>query len=178
MLPFLSIIESITLSSNATARTGACATAHAWPEWPRIWRGVSRWGRTSWIVITAAPLLCSMLIAVMGYEAGAAATTTRGDGVPLLLEASRRGGHLWVHFGEPALASRVRLAAAVCTCVCSRGCIETRCAQHRWRWFGYSRAIRESHRKSRGWYPFLAVLDDGVAGAGWELGGGVLRVGV
>src|SRR5579875_2338742 len=32
----------------------------------------------------------------------------RAQGIPTLLEASRRGGHLWVHLTAPTLASQVR----------------------------------------------------------------------
>src|SRR5579871_2790930 len=85
-----------------------------------------------------------------------------GDGVPSLLEASRRGGHLWVHFAQPAQASQVR--AWLLPYAFTYG-IEFYPKQNALGLGGSGSVIRVPlgvHRKSRGWYPFLAVTDNGL----------------
>src|SRR5579875_1583873 len=84
----------------------------------------------------------------------------RGQGIPALLEASRRGGHLCVHFTAPTLASQVRawllpfardygleLYPKQDACVSGPGSL--------------IRLPLGIHRRSRGWYPFLAMAPDG-----------------
>src|SRR5215469_1579075 len=78
-----------------------------------------------------------------------------GQGVPTLLEASRRGGHLWVHLMEPTPAYLVRawlLPAAVAYGV------EFYPKQDVLAPGGSGSLVRLPlgiHRKTRGWYPFL-----------------------
>lgn len=85
-----------------------------------------------------------------------------GDDIPSLLEASRRGGHLWVHFAEPSPASQVRawlLPYALAYAV------ELYPKQDALGAGGSGSVIRVPlgmHRKSRGWYPFLVVVDGGL----------------
>jgi hypothetical protein len=84
----------------------------------------------------------------------------RQDGVPTLVEASRRGGHLWVHLAEPTPAHAVRawllpyaqgygleLYPKQDACVSGPGSL--------------IRLPLGIHRRSRGWYPFLATVADG-----------------
>jgi CHC2 zinc finger len=77
------------------------------------------------------------------------------EGVPTLLEASRRGGHLWVHLVEPTPASVVRawlLPYAVASGV------EFYPKQDLLASGGSGSLIRLPlgvHRQSRGWYPFV-----------------------
>jgi len=83
-------------------------------------------------------------------------------GVPSLLEASRRGGHLWIHFVEPVAASQVR---AWLLPYASEYGVEFYPKQDRLGVGGSGSVIRLPlgvHRKSRGWYPFLAVADSGL----------------
>ena len=84
------------------------------------------------------------------------------DGVPSLLEASRRGGHLWLHFSELAPASQVR--TWLLPYALAYG-VELYPKQDALAAGGAGSVIRVPlgvHRKSRGWYPFLVVMDDGL----------------
>ena len=84
------------------------------------------------------------------------------DGVSSLLEASRRGGHLWVHLAQPTPARWVRtwlLPYAV-----EYG-LELYPKQDMLAPGGSGSLIRLPlgiHRRSRGWYPFLEQVDGGV----------------
>jgi hypothetical protein len=77
------------------------------------------------------------------------------EGVPTLLEASRRGGHLWVHLAEPTSAQVVRawlLPYAVASGV------ELYPKQDWLAPGGSGSLIRLPlgvHQQSRGWYPFV-----------------------
>ncbi len=82
-------------------------------------------------------------------------------GVPTLLEASRRGGHLWLHFVEAAPAWRVR--AWLLPYAEALGA-ELYPKQDTLVPGGSGSLIRLPlgvHRKSRGWYPFLARAASG-----------------
>jgi len=78
-----------------------------------------------------------------------------GQGVPTVLEASRRGGHLWVHLVDPTPAQMVRawlLPSAVAYGV-------ELYPKQGWLAPGGSGSLIRLplgvHRQSRGWYPFL-----------------------
>jgi TOTE conflict system, Archaeo-Eukaryotic Primase domain/CHC2 zinc finger len=77
------------------------------------------------------------------------------EGVPTLLEASRRGGHLWVHLVEPTLASVVR--AWLLPYALTSG-VELYPKQD-WLASGRSGSLIRLplgiHQQSRGWYPFV-----------------------
>jgi len=78
-----------------------------------------------------------------------------GQGVPTVLEASRRGGHLWVHLVNPTPAQVVR--AWLLPYAMSYG-VEFYPKQDRLAPGGSGSLIRLPlgvHRKTRGWYPFL-----------------------
>ena len=82
-------------------------------------------------------------------------------GIPTLLEASRRGGHLWVHLAEPTPAALVR--AWLRPSAVALG-VELYPKQDILLPGGSGSLIRLPlgvHRRSRGWYPFLAVQADG-----------------
>jgi hypothetical protein len=91
------------------------------------------------------------------------AAELRREGVPTLLEASRRGGHLWVHLLEPTPAQVIRswlLPYAVAIGV------ELYPKQDWLSPGGSGSLIRLPlgvHQQSRGWYPFLERLDCGGA---------------
>ena len=77
------------------------------------------------------------------------------SGIPALLEASRRGGHLWLHFVEPTPAWKVR--AWLLPYAQARG-MELYPKQDALLPGGSGSLIRLPlgvHQKSRGWYPFL-----------------------
>jgi TOTE conflict system, Archaeo-Eukaryotic Primase domain/CHC2 zinc finger len=82
-------------------------------------------------------------------------------GIPTMLEASRRGGHLWVHFVEPTPAALVRawlLPSAIALGV------ELYPKQDVLAPGGSGSLIRLPlgvHRQSRGWYPFVQVAEHG-----------------
>jgi len=78
-----------------------------------------------------------------------------GQGVPTVLEASRRGGHLWVHLLEPTPAHVVR--AWLLPYAIAYG-VELYPKQDRLAPGGSGSLVRLPlgvHRQSRGWYPFL-----------------------
>ena len=56
------------------------------------------------IVVTEGKIDSGILILIAALLAGDLAQS----GIPTLLEASRRGGHLWVHLAEPSPAALVR----------------------------------------------------------------------
>jgi len=89
------------------------------------------------------------------------------QGIPTLLEASRRGGHLWVHLARPTLAYAVR--AWLLPYALALG-IELYPKQDVLGPDGACSLIRLPlgiHRQSRGWYPFVVLASDGrVAPAG------------
>jgi hypothetical protein len=77
------------------------------------------------------------------------------QGVPTLLEASRRGGHLWVHLVEPTPAHVVR--AWLLPYAVAHG-VEFYPKQDWLAPFGSGSLIRLPlgvHQQSRGWYPFV-----------------------
>jgi hypothetical protein len=83
------------------------------------------------------------------------------QGIPTVLEASRRGGHLWVHLSEPTPASVVRawlLPSAVAFGV------EFYPKQDRLAPGGSGSLMRLPlgiHRQVRGWYPFVEMTVQG-----------------
>ena len=86
---------------------------------------------------------------------GALAGELGGQGVPTVLEASRRGGHLWVHLREPTPAHVVR--AWLLPFAMAYG-VELYPKQDRLVPGGSGSLVRLPlgiHRQSRGWYPFV-----------------------
>lgn len=82
------------------------------------------------------------------------------QGVSTLLEDSRRGGHLWIHFAAPTPARLVRAWLLLYT---QNGGIELYPKQDMLAPGGWGSLIRVPlgiHRRSRGWYPFLHVTPD------------------
>jgi len=76
-------------------------------------------------------------------------------GIPTILEASRRGGHLWIHFVEPTPASLVRSWLLPYAQFFG---IELYPKQDMRDVDGSGSLLRVPlgvHRRSRGWYPFL-----------------------
>ncbi len=81
--------------------------------------------------------------------------------IPTVLEASRRGGHLWVHFAEPTLAQVVR--AWLLPYALALG-VELYPKQERLGPDGACSLIRLPlglHRRARGWFPFVLMKRDG-----------------
>jgi len=94
-----------------------------------------------------------MLLAVIAHDLAL-------QGVPTLLEDSRRGGHLWIHFAAPTPARFVR---AWLLPYAEDGGLELYPKQDVLGPSGWGSLIRLPlgiHRKSRGWYPFLHVTPD------------------
>lgn len=82
------------------------------------------------------------------------------QGVPTLLEESRRGGHLWIHFAAPTPAAIVR---AWLSPYADDGGLELYPKQDVLTLGGWGSLIRVPlgiHRRSRGWYPFLQVTPE------------------
>ena len=80
-----------------------------------------------------------------------------GQGVPTVLEASRRGGHLWAHLIEPTPAHVVR--AWLLPYAMAYG-VELYPKQDRLAPGGSGSLVRLPlgvHRQSRGWYPFVQL---------------------
>ena len=80
------------------------------------------------------------------------------QGIPTMIEASRRGGHLWVHFAESIPASLVR--AWLLPYAHAFG-MELYPKQDELTVGGSGSLIRLPlgiHQRSRGWYPFVQVL--------------------
>ncbi len=85
------------------------------------------------------------------------------QGIPTMIEASRRGGHLWIHFVEPTPASVVR--AWLLSYAQAFG-MELYPKQDELTVGGSGSLIRLPlgiHQRSGGWYPFVQVLPS------WEL---------
>src|SRR2546421_4668946 len=83
------------------------------------------------------------------------------SGIPTLLEASRRGGHLWVHLAEPTLAQVVR---AWLLPVAQALGVEFYPKQDTLGPDGACSLIRLPlgiHQQARGWFPFVHVNEDG-----------------
>ncbi|HZU65897.1 MAG TPA: CHC2 zinc finger domain-containing protein [Ktedonobacteraceae bacterium] len=83
------------------------------------------------------------------------------SGIPSVLEASRRGGHLWVHLREPTPAALVR--AWLVPSAVALG-VELYPKQDMLAPGGSGSLIRLPlgvHRLSRGWYPFVAMDSSG-----------------
>ena len=83
------------------------------------------------------------------------------QGIPTMLEASRRGGHLWVHLAEPTPACVVR--AWLLPSAQSLG-VEFYPKQDTLGPDGACSLIRLPlgiHRQARGWFPFVEVNEDG-----------------
>jgi hypothetical protein len=82
-------------------------------------------------------------------------------GIPTVLEASRRGGHLWVHLAEPAPAAMVRTWLLPYALALG---VELYPKQDMLAPGGSGSLMRLPlgvHRQSRGWYPFVQVGSDG-----------------
>jgi hypothetical protein len=108
---------------------------------------------------------CTFTVFDVDYEDGLVrlamlADELRQQGIPTLLEASRRGGRLWIHVDAPTSAALVRVwllpfAQAYGMELYPKQ--ETRLG-------GVGSLIRLPlgvHRRSRGWYPFLTIAADG-----------------
>ncbi len=83
------------------------------------------------------------------------------SGIPTLLEASRRGGHLWVHLAEPTSARAVRAWLLPAAHLLG---IELYPKQNTLGPDGACSLIRLPlgiHRQARGWFPFVQVHADG-----------------
>jgi hypothetical protein len=83
------------------------------------------------------------------------------QGIPILLEASRRGGHLWVHLSTLTPAQVVRTWLLPYARACD---VELYPKQDTIVVGGSGSLIRVPlgiHRRSRGWYPFLQLTPDG-----------------
>ena len=90
---------------------------------------------------------CMQLAALAGVLAQA--------GIPTVLEASRRGGHLWVHLVEPTPAHLVRVWLLPTALALG---VELYPKQDRLAPGGSGSLMRLPlgvHRQSRGWYPFV-----------------------
>jgi hypothetical protein len=84
------------------------------------------------------------------------------QGIPTILEASRRGGHLWVHFAEPTPSQLVRSWLLPYAQAYE---VEFYPKQDMLAPDGVGSLIRLPfgiHRKSRGWYPFVEVNSSGL----------------
>ncbi len=89
------------------------------------------------------------------------AALLREQGMPTLVEASRRGGHLWLHLREPTPASLVR--AWLLPYAQAYG-VELYPKQDSLALDGVGALVRLPlgvHRKSGGWYPFLTCNEVG-----------------
>jgi hypothetical protein len=83
------------------------------------------------------------------------------SGIPTMLEVSRRGGHLWVHFVEPTPAALVRAWLLPYAMALD---VELYPKQDMLTPGGSGSLIRLPlgvHRQSRRWYPFVPVGSDG-----------------
>ena len=83
------------------------------------------------------------------------------QGIPTVLEASRRGGHLWVHLAQPTPARAVR---AWLLPYAQALAIELYPKQDTLGPDGACSLIRLPlgiHRRARGWYPFVHVNEEG-----------------
>src|SRR5437016_3256997 len=92
----------------------------------------------------------------LGLLVGLAMELAR-QGIPTVLEASRRGGHLWVHLAEPTVARAVR--AWLLPSAQSVG-VEFYPKQDTLGPDGACSLIRLPlgvHRQARGWFPFVVV---------------------
>ncbi len=83
------------------------------------------------------------------------------SGIPTVLEASRRGGHLWVHLAEPTPARAVRAWLLPAAHLLG---VEFYPKQATLGPDGACSLIRLPlgiHRQARGWFPFVGVNEDG-----------------
>ncbi len=83
------------------------------------------------------------------------------SGIPTLLEASRRGGHLWVHLAEPTPARVVRAWLLPAAHLLG---VELYPKQDTLGPDGACSLIRLPlgiHQQARGWYPFVVVSEEG-----------------
>jgi CHC2 zinc finger len=83
------------------------------------------------------------------------------SGIPSLLEASRRGGHLWVHLAEPTPARVVRAWLLPAAHLLG---VEFYPKQDALGADGACSLIRLPlgiHQQARGWYPFVCMNEDG-----------------
>src|SRR2546423_8006471 len=94
------------------------------------------------------------------------------SGIPTILEASRRGGHLWVHLAEPTSARAVRAWLLPAAHLLG---VEFYPKQDALGPDGACSLIRLPlgvHRQARGWFPFVYVNEDGdvvpAGGTVWE----------
>jgi hypothetical protein len=117
-----------------------------------------RWTVGTYLLDASSHCSCAVFDAddVAGLEclAGLAEELLR-EGVPTLLEASRRGGHLWVHLVEPTPAQVVR--AWLLPYAVDIG-VELYPKQNWLASGGSGSLIRLPlgvHQQSRGWYPFV-----------------------
>ena len=79
------------------------------------------------------------------------------EGIPTILEASRRGGHLWVHLEEPMPGYVVRAWLLPYAQAFGMELYPKQDALDRGMWGSLIRLPLGIHQRSRGWYPFVVV---------------------
>jgi hypothetical protein len=79
------------------------------------------------------------------------------EGIATMLEASRRGGHLWAHLAEPTPASLVRAWLLPYAQDFHMELYPKQDALDRGLWGSLIRLPLGVHQRSRGWYPFVMV---------------------
>jgi len=79
------------------------------------------------------------------------------EGIPTMLEASRRGGHLWIHLEEPTPGHVVRAWLLPYAQAFGVELYPKQDSLDRGRWGSLVRLPLGIHQRSRGWYPFVVV---------------------
>ena len=79
------------------------------------------------------------------------------EGIPAILEASRRGGHLWIHLAEPASGAAVRAWLLPYAQAFGMELYPKQDALDRGMWGSLIRLPLGMHQRSRGWYPFVVL---------------------
>ena len=79
------------------------------------------------------------------------------EGIPTILEASRRGGHLWIHFAEPTSGATVRAWLLPYAQAFRMELYPKQDALDRGMWGSLIRLPLGIHQRSRGWYPFVVL---------------------
>ena len=80
------------------------------------------------------------------------------EGISTMVEASRRGGHLWIHFAEPRPGYMVRAWLLPYAQAFGMELYPKQDALDRGMWGSLIRLPLGVHQRSRGWYPFVVVL--------------------
>jgi len=95
------------------------------------------------------------------WQLGGLAAELAGQGIPTVLEASRRGGHLWVHLRERTPAYAVRAWLLPYALVLGVELYPKQDALGPGGACSLMRLPLGVHRQSRGWYPFVELAPDG-----------------